>query len=265
MKFSLPRIPRSVMVVISVVALWSLAQLLTEGPQEALAGSSSDFTSLVYFDVSSSFVKSESGYGGPGSSGGTGDALLRILNAGNFEALPNGFLCANIFVFDDAQEIHECCSCPVSPNELLTLSTIANLTSNPLFASSSLSLGSIMVVGDGAPPTSCFGAQEAASGAFLGADGLRVWLNHTETMASNQPGFKPPFGFITSTSVEHAASVRLDLGEGLKLVSECNALVQASSAGITAGICNCGTGEDPKAGPVSDAPPIVSRSPFGLF
>jgi len=33
-----------------------------------------------------------------------GDALLRLANAGNFEANSSGDLCANIYVYDDVQE-----------------------------------------------------------------------------------------------------------------------------------------------------------------
>ena len=43
-----------------------------------------------------------------------------------------GYLCANIYVFDKGQEMAECCSCPISPNGILSLSVGANLTLNPL-------------------------------------------------------------------------------------------------------------------------------------
>ena len=68
---------------------------------------------LSYYDTSTAFDKSEGGYGGAGHSGGSGDALVRIVNAGNFEvdgrrligAPPSGDVCANIYVFNDVPEM----------------------------------------------------------------------------------------------------------------------------------------------------------------
>ena len=45
---------------------------------------------LSYYDTSTAFGKSEGGYGGAGHSGGSGDALLRIVNAGNYEVTGGG-------------------------------------------------------------------------------------------------------------------------------------------------------------------------------
>jgi hypothetical protein len=45
---------------------------------------------FLHYDTSTAFGKSEGGYGGPGHSGGAGDALLRIVNAGNFETSRRG-------------------------------------------------------------------------------------------------------------------------------------------------------------------------------
>lgn len=66
---------------------------------------------------------------------GHGDNILRLVN-------PNGFantnlagaisqpVCAMIYVFDDDQEMGECCGCPLSSTELATFSFNGNLTSN---------------------------------------------------------------------------------------------------------------------------------------
>jgi hypothetical protein len=43
-----------------------------------------------------------------------------------------GTLCANLYVFAADQQLTECCSCPVTPNGLLTLSVRDDLNSNPL-------------------------------------------------------------------------------------------------------------------------------------
>jgi hypothetical protein len=43
----------------------------------------------------------------------------------------SGILCANIYVFDTAQELIECCGCPVTNNGLRTIDEFFDLTSNP--------------------------------------------------------------------------------------------------------------------------------------
>jgi hypothetical protein len=217
-----------------------------------------DAYKLSYFDVSTAFTPSVGGYGGPGSSGGTGDALLRIVNAGNFSALvaatdspasvalaEPGAVCANIYVYNDVQELQECCSCPLTPNSLLTFSVINDLTSNPLNPSESLSAGVIKIVGSRAVNgcSSAPGGVTAASFTTITA-GLHEWINHTETMASNQAGFTPPFGFITSTSVDEFTAATLDVGELANLQAGCAAINAADRTGTQSiGICKCGLGD----------------------
>jgi hypothetical protein len=195
-----------------------------------------------YYDVASSQVKSAGGYGGPGHSGGDGDALVRLVNVGNFEVTTNldpGALCANFYVFDDDQQLQECCSCLITADGVTTTSTINNLTSNPAFHNAVMSLGAVKVVGSaGASPTYCKNTPPTAG--FLTAaslaEGLKGWMNHAETIASNLP---PSFAFVTSTSVEEFKDAELDSGELTELVSNCNHLIEQGSG---AGICSCGQG-----------------------
>ncbi len=56
------------------------------------------------------------------------DQWVRIINPG----LSGENICADIYVFDDNQELLECCSCPISANGLLKLSLKRDLTANPL-------------------------------------------------------------------------------------------------------------------------------------
>ena len=195
---------------------------------------------ISYYDTSTAFDKSEGGYGGPGHSGGAGDALLRIVNAGNFtNPALKGDICANIYVFDDIQEMQECCSCDLSPNALLTLSTIGNLTSNPL-TGGSLEAGVIKIVG--VPPLSVGPGETSIcpnSETFPMPQerGLHAWINHTESMASNQAGFTPPFGFITKTSVAAFANSVLEAPELNNLFNQCEFINQHGSGH---GICTCG-------------------------
>jgi hypothetical protein len=260
------RIGSLILSVLALIAVWYIG-LTGRGPEKACAQlapvvAASEFYRLTYFDVATAFVPSVGGYGGPGHSGGTGDALLRIVNdgsalvddGGGTAALPQAVapasqnVCANIYVFNDVQELQECCSCPLTPNSLLTFSVINDLTSNPLNQQESLSAGVIKIVGSqmGIVPRSCSnepGAVTAATFTTL-APGLHAWINHTETMASNQAGFTPPFGFVTSTSVVSLDPGALSKAEFNELQDGCAAINAADHTGTQAiGICKCGLGD----------------------
>ena len=56
------------------------------------------------------------------------DATVRVVNDGDTGAN----LYAEIYVFDDSEELTECCSCLVTPDGLLSESVNKNLTANPL-------------------------------------------------------------------------------------------------------------------------------------
>src|SRR5258708_29737026 len=61
------------------------------------------------------------------------DAALRLVNDGTLsDSSPAGDLCASIYVFDNAEQLNEGCSCRITPNGILSLSVNTNLTSNTL-------------------------------------------------------------------------------------------------------------------------------------
>jgi hypothetical protein len=59
---------------------------------------------------------------------GAPDSTLRIVNDGS----SGGTLWASFYVFDDSEELQECCSCAVSPDGLLSESVNNELLANPL-------------------------------------------------------------------------------------------------------------------------------------
>jgi hypothetical protein len=66
---------------------------------------------------------------------GVGDNILRLINPngganGNLAGAKEQTVCAMIYVFDDDEEMGECCGCPLSSTQLATFSTYKNLTSN---------------------------------------------------------------------------------------------------------------------------------------
>lgn len=63
-----------------------------------------------------------------------GDQTIRIVNpglSGSPLTTPIGNVCADIYVYDAAQKLQECCGCVLTPNDLLTLSLANNLLQNP--------------------------------------------------------------------------------------------------------------------------------------
>jgi hypothetical protein len=124
---------------------------------------------------------------------------------------------------------------------------ISDLTSNPLNPKESLSAGVIKIVGSTPTGRFCINTPGAVTAATFGTSvsgGLHAWINHTETMASNQAGFTPPFGFVTSTSVVSLDPAILSAGELAKLQLGCTFINETDRGGSEAiGICRCGRGD----------------------
>src|ERR1700737_578666 len=60
------------------------------------------------------------------------DQEVRVINPGAYAPFfPPQDLCAMIYVFDDFQELKECCGCRISPDGLLQLSVNRDLTADP--------------------------------------------------------------------------------------------------------------------------------------
>jgi hypothetical protein len=100
---------------------------------------------------------------------GAPDATLRVINDGN----TGGNLCAAFYVFDDSQEMQECCSCPVSADGIVAESVNTHLLSNSL-TSFVNHRGVIKVVSTNAPSGSCNPTNGAATA------GIRGWLTHIQ-------------------------------------------------------------------------------------
>ena len=62
-----------------------------------------------------------------------GDSFVNLTNSGAVGGFdPGGDICANIYVFAQDQQLVSCCSCPLTPNHLRTLSVKHDLISNTL-------------------------------------------------------------------------------------------------------------------------------------
>jgi hypothetical protein len=149
------------------------------------------------------------------------DATLRIVNDGSSAANSDSSLWASIYVFDDSQELTECCSCYISADGLLSESVKNQLTQSPLTGLKP-SRGVIKVISSsvdaGGPkndyPTSNFTNTPTA--------GLRGWATHIQSAANK---FVPPTGGVGPApyfqTEEELADSNLSAGEESMLEMLC--------------------------------------------
>ena len=150
---------------------------------------------------------------------GAPDATVRIDNPG----VTYGNLCAMIYVFDNDQQLTECCGCLESHNGLRTLSVNKDLTSNPLTGVKSNN-GVIKVVSSAPNGSPCDPTGLSVT------PNLRVWATHIQ----NKVGTAYPI-----TETESSDSV-LGETEAINLIEQCY-FVEVLGSGQ--GICSCGTGD----------------------
>lgn len=175
---------------------------------------------------------------------GVPDAEMYIVNPGSTGGTsPSGDLCANIYVFNSAQQMMECCSCKVTPDALTTFSLNANLTNNPL-TGSALQTGAIKIVSSAVPaevtsvptsaPTSC---KNVASSTYTPSGYLGIWITHVHvatgtngtTYSTSEMSFLPG-----RLSTPHTAAANAELTQLQKICKYVSALTESGY-----GICTC--------------------------
>jgi hypothetical protein len=153
---------------------------------------------------------------------GAPDQTLRVINDGDTGAN----LWASVYVFDDSQELQECCSCEVSPDGLTSESVNNNLTANSLTRKVN-TRGVIKVI------SSCVAAGGPTNFTNKPAAGLRVWSTHIQRTT-------PTAGTFYVTETQAADSNRAS-GEETLLETLC--LYVNLLGGGGQGVCTC-TPED---------------------
>jgi hypothetical protein len=147
-----------------------------------------------------------------------GDSFINMTNTGVLGGFdPAGNICANVYVIDPAQEVLACCSCPLTPNHLKTLSVKNDLTSNLLTPGTPTSV-TIAVLSSIACNASAVTAQNLVRG-------LKTW--GTTIHATPAAGIYN----TTETAFEKA---ELSASELSKLTLYCG-FIQANGSGF--GIC----------------------------
>jgi len=148
-------------------------------------------------------------------------AIVSITNPG----LTYGTLCAEIYVFDQDQQLSECCGCIETHNGLRTLSVRNNLTDNPLTSVRS-DAGVIKIVSASLPPSNVCDPTN-----IVPRPNLRAWATHV------QPPI--PGNFFPITETEFSPST-LGAAEFASLQAQCSFIAILGSGH---GICTCGTGD----------------------
>ena len=143
-----------------------------------------------------------------------------------------------IYVFDDDQELGECCGCPLSSNKLLKLSVHNQLTSNWEIGNFDNDNGVIEIVS--ATPNGCTPGNSGA-GCHGGCDPAATY---TQTPALEGSILKvstvAPFTSITETNMfKEGSPDSTNLGT---LVSKCAGIIGPDPIGNGSGLgaCNCG-------------------------
>jgi len=161
---------------------------------------------------------------------GAPDATVRIDNPGSaIEATgtvsSDVYLCAMIYVFDNDQQLSECCGCLVTPDGLRTLSVGHNLTNNPLTGVVS-SNGVIKILSAFPNNSPC------NPGAPMDPEpALRAWASHIQNkVGTAYPETETAFTDATLSETEFV----------FNLEEQCS-FVQRLGSGH--GVCSCGTGD----------------------
>jgi len=165
---------------------------------------------------------------------GAPDATVRIDNPGSpiDDSEPSADvsegdvnLCAMIYVFDNDQQLSECCGCLVTPDGLRTLSVTHDLTSNPLTGVVSNN-GVIKIVSALPNNSPC----NPATG-YEAQPTVRAWASHIQ----NKVGTAYP---ITETAFTDATLSDAELSFNLQ--EQCSF---AQRLGSGHAVCSCGTGD----------------------
>jgi hypothetical protein len=155
---------------------------------------------------------------------GAPDATLRVINDGN----TGGNLCAAFYVFDDSQEMQECCSCPVSADGVIAESLNQHLLSNSLTTFVNHK-GVIKLVSTNAPSGTCDPRGGVTPGVppAVATSGIRAWSTHIQRGANGS--FQVTEAELHNSNL--AASELFDLQEFCWF---------EWALGMGQGICRCG-------------------------
>ena len=165
-----------------------------------------------------------------------GDSVINITNTGAFgaglgsgtTASVTGAICANVYVYSPDEEVVSCCSCPVTPNGLVSLSAKTDLISNPLTRGTPTSIV-IKLVATAPVGGSCNNSALLAGTPTL-VNGLVAWGTklHANTSAAagtysvTETAFTPAtLGAGEFARLAYGCGVVANVGSGFGVCSSC--------------------------------------------
>jgi len=162
------------------------------------------------------------------------DSVINITNVGALgasirsgtSASITGALCANVYAFSPDEQLISCCSCPVTPNGLVSLSVVNDLISNTLTPArpNSIVVKLVPTVPVGG---SCSGSAANVATATV-ASGLLAWGTKVHVLNA------PPAGPLGLTEVPFQNGI-LSTGDINRLGAVCGFIV-GNGSGF--GVCN---------------------------
>ena len=188
-------------VVCTILSILAIALVLGVASATAVAQDSSTYAVTYYSNANTA---------------GAPDATVRVINDGD----TGGTLCAAFYLFDDSQEMQECCSCPVTADGLIAESVNRYLLSNSLTSFVNVR-GVIKVVSTNAPSGSCDPTKGSPTA------GIRGWATHI------QRGTTPAWP-VTETELHDANLAASELA-GLQQFCSFEIIL-----GSGRGTCTCG-------------------------
>jgi uncharacterized protein YjdB len=147
------------------------------------------------------------------------DGAIQLVNPG----VILGNTCAMVYVFDQRQELNECCGCTISDNGIRTLSVLNDLTANTLTGDKPRAGEVIVVPSDATQNPQCNPASLSPTGVLSG------WQTNAQGL--------PDSPQVTETP---STTVILNSNEASFLSNMCGYLQKLGSG---KGICSCGTGD----------------------
>jgi hypothetical protein len=181
---------------VAIVAAVAAALLLAASPSTSVAQTDDPYTVGYYSNAKAT---------------GAPDAQLRLTNDGSTETT----LWADIYVFNNDEQMQECCSCGVTPDGYLDLDVNHDLLGNELTPERATSSGIIKVIS-----SATFGPTAPSP-----VGGIRGWLTQIQNAAS---GFA-----ITESDLKDSY---LSGSEEATLAETCSFVL---SLGSGAGACSC--------------------------
>ena len=163
-----------------------------------------------------------------------GDSVVNITNTGahgaglgsGTSASVTGAICANVYVYDSNEEVVSCCSCPVTPNGLVSLSAKNDLVNNPITRGNPTSIV-IKLVATVPVGGSCNNSALLAGEPTL-APGMAAWGTTIHANTSAAAGTYA----VTETAFTPAT---LSAGELARLAYGCGVVANVGSG---FGVCN---------------------------